>query len=135
MNMPEKYIKKVQRWAYYNEGILGLALIGSYARHQAKPESDIDFMIICGENLKLENDLSWINRFGKVKSCNIENWGIVTSIRVFYKDGQEIEFGIASKEWANLPVDVGTHRVISDGMIILKDSIKLLSALQETISE
>jgi hypothetical protein len=50
-----------------------------------------------------------------------EDWGRVTSLRVWYADGLEVEFGIADRSWASAPLDVGTRRVIEDGLVVLFD--------------
>jgi ribosomal protein S18 acetylase RimI-like enzyme len=73
------------------------------------------------------------NRFGTVKSKTKEKWGSVAAIRVFYSDGQEIEFGLATKSWTGIPVDVGTKRVVADGIVILKDTDKSLEKLKAAV--
>ncbi len=69
-----------------------------------------------------------------MKSLKIEDWGIVTSIRVFYTDGKEVEFGVAPLKWADLPVDTGTQRVVADGMMILDDKRGMLKGLVKAFS-
>jgi hypothetical protein len=130
MNKVEKYIEKVRQWACAEDKISALALVGSHARQQARPDSDIDFVIISDDVAQFEKDFSWITRFGPVKSQAKEKWGSVTAIRVFYADGQEIEFGLASKIWVGIPTDAGTDRVVKDGMVILKDPDKILGKLK-----
>jgi predicted nucleotidyltransferase len=130
MDKAEKYIEKVRQWACAEDKISALALVGSHARQQARPDSDIDFVIISDDAAQFEKDISWINRFGPVQSQAKEKWGIVTAIRVFYIDGQEIEFGLTSKNWADIPVDAGTERVAKNGMVILKDPDKILGKLK-----
>ena len=133
MNKAKKYIEKVRQWACAEDKISALALVGSHARQQARPDSDIDFVIISDDVAQFKKDVSWINRFGTVKSQVKEKWGVVTAIRVFYDDGQEIEFGLASKSWGGIPVDAGTERVVKDGMVILKDPDKILEKLKAAI--
>jgi ribosomal protein S18 acetylase RimI-like enzyme len=133
MNKAEKYIEKVRQWAFAEESILALALVGSHARQQARPDSDIDFVIISDDVAILEKAISWLNRFGTVERQAKEKWGSVTAIRVFYDDGQEIEFGLALKSWAAIPVDAGTKRVVKDGIVILKDPDKILEKLKAVV--
>lgn len=64
----------------------------------------------------------------------MEKWGILTSIRVFYHCGVEAEFGFAGREWAAVPVDRGTYRVVADGMQILFDPGGLLARLEEEVT-
>ena len=133
MNKAEKYIEKVRQWACTEDRISALALVGSHARQQAKPDSDIDFVIISDDVALLEKDVSWLNRFGTVQRQAKEKWGSVTAIRVFYADGQEIEFGLATKCWADIPADAGTKRVVRDGMVILKDPNQILEKIKAAV--
>lgn len=112
-----------------------MALGGSHARNEARPDSDIDFLIICHDISQLVDDLTWVKRFGEIASCGKEQWGVVTSIRVVYADGQEIEFGLAPLSWADIPVDEGTYQVVSDGMMILTDSSNILGKLKKAVSD
>jgi len=133
MKKPEQYIVEITAWASSQNAIQSLALVGSHARKQARPDSDIDFILLCHDKAFLLKGLSWLNQFGEVKTFSCENWGIVTSIRVFYQDGLEIEFGIAPLSWADIPVGPGTRRVVSDGIIVLKDTNQLLNNLVKSV--
>ena len=57
-------------------------------------------------------------------------YGVVRALRVFYEDGLEVEFGLNPLQWASVPLDAGTRRVISDGMCILFDPVGLLRDAQ-----
>ena len=48
-----------------------------------------------------------------------EYYGACTSIRVWYEDGREVEFGIVEPPWISMPLDNGTYRVLSDGYKII----------------
>lgn len=61
-------------------------------------------------------NVSWVNNFGTPKRIAVEDWGKVQSIRVFYNDGLEVEFGITIREWLTPTVDEGTLKVIKDGI-------------------
>ena len=62
-----------------------------------------------------------------------EDWGLVTSLRVYYEDGLEVEYGLTSSEWAEEPIDEGTYRVIRDGMGIYSDREGLLGRALEIV--
>ena len=79
------------------------------------------------------NDSSWSVLFGEVTECKVEDWGRCKSLRVFYKDNLEVEYSFALPEWADIPVDPGTHRVVSNGMKILFDPKGLLAKLQKEV--
>jgi hypothetical protein len=56
-----------------------------------------------------------------------EAYEVLTSIRVWYKDGREVEFGITGEKWAALPLNEGTKQVIIGGMRVLFERGKTLS--------
>jgi predicted nucleotidyltransferase len=131
---PEKYIREVTEWASSCNAILALALVGSHARNKARSDSDIDFVLICEDMSHLLDNLAWIEQFGKVKSHMLEDWGVVTSVRVVYINGQVVEFGIAPRSWADIPIDEGTYGVVADGMMILDDKRGILKKLRDAIT-
>lgn len=127
-----RFLEAVTHWAEACPDILGAALVGSYARGTAGPDSDVDLVLIASAPQDLIALPDWVRKFGEVRSIVLEDWGLVTSLRVVYADGMEVEFGITSVKWAELPLDAGTRRVIADGMQILLDRAGLLAdALQE----
>ena len=129
-------LNEVRRWAESRPEILGVALVGSYARNEARADSDVDLVLLASRPQEFINQTEWIKNFGVVNSCTVEDWGLVTSLRVYYEDGLEVEYGLTSSEWASEPVDEGTSQVISDGMQILLDKAGLLDrALREVTNK
>jgi hypothetical protein len=63
-----------------------------------------------------------------VKAAELEAWGRVTSLRVWYEDGLEVEFSLATPDWATSPDD-GTRRVVSDGLRVLWDPNGLFDSM------
>ena len=59
-----------------------------------------------------------------------EYYGACTSIRVWYEDGREVEFGIVDPTWVSKPLDAGTHKVLSDGYKIVIDKKRYFENLQ-----
>ena len=127
------FLNKVIKWSKKEELIEGICLVGSYARKQAKLNSDIDLILLCKDTEKYLNDLDWTNNFGNVKKFQKEYYDSVTSIRVWYKDGIEVEYGFTKIIWANIPVDKGTKRVVEDGMKIIYDPKDILLSLQQYV--
>ncbi|MGA8620991.1 MAG: hypothetical protein WB660_21000 [Candidatus Sulfotelmatobacter sp.] len=56
-------------------------------------------------------------------------YGRVTSLRVWYSRGYEVEYGLTDESWIAFPLDQGTKQVISDGIRILFERESLLSRL------
>lgn len=63
----------------------------------------------------------FVQNFGKVLSKQTEYYGACTSVRVWYENGPEVEFGIAEPSWIERPLDRGTYKVLSDGYQIILD--------------
>lgn len=118
----------VTEWARDHDDVVGLALIGSYARDEARPDSDVDFSILSENAALLIDNQEWTKRFGKPCKVMTEQYGPSVSVRVFYEHGWEVEFGVVSPHWAKVPLDSGTNRVISDGIRILYDPSGLFRA-------
>ena len=133
MKQAQILLEEVTKWAEDQPGIIGVALVGSYARGEARVDSDIDLVLLAARPQDFINKPAWINQFGAVKSYTVEDWGLVTSLRVYYEDGLEVEYGLTSSEWAEEPIDDGTYRVISDGMRIFLDREGLLSGALEIV--
>jgi predicted nucleotidyltransferase len=114
-------ILSVQAWAATRPEVLGVALVGSHARQAATPESDVDLVIVCASPPDLLGRVEWLNLFGTPRRTAREDWGRVTSLRVGYAAGLEVEFAIADRAWASAPLDAGTRRVIEDGLVVLFD--------------
>ena len=111
----------VTSWAKDQVDIVSLALVGSHARGDARSDSDVDFIIVCARPEVYLQELTWVSRFGVAQTVSIEDWGNVQSVRVFYSDGPEAEYGITSPDWITFPLDEGTITVLQNGVIVLLD--------------
>lgn len=114
-------IRAVTLWSEDQVDIVSVALVGSHVRGNAHSDSDVDFVILCTRPALYLQDLTWISRFGVVQSVSVEDWGKLQSVRVFYADGPEAEYGITSLEWVAFPLDDGTIKVVQDGVLVLLD--------------
>ena len=124
-------LEAVTRWARDREDVVGLALVGSHARGLARPDSDVDLAVLSKDPSSLINDQSWTANFGNTREIKTEQYGPMWSVRVFYEHGPEVEFGLADPSWAQVPLDPGTQRVISDGIRILFDPAGVLRAAKD----
>jgi uncharacterized protein len=127
----DHFLDALMKWAVEERGILAVAAVGSHARRTARPDSDVDVIVIVDDPAKyLKTSTAWIERFGPVLSVSDEDWGLVQSKRVQYADRTEVEFGFTIRRWASInPVDPGTMEVVSDGIRVLYDRETLLKSL------
>jgi len=54
----------VTRWASRRSDIRGLALVGSHASNRARPDSDLDLLLLATEPKRYLEDTSWVSAFG-----------------------------------------------------------------------
>src|SRR5580765_2734340 len=99
------FLFEFKRWAATETGIHAVALIGSHARNTATSESDVDLIVIISPpNIYLEHR-QWTALFGNVLRDQLEKYERCTSLRVWYDEGFEVEFGFVDESWAALPLD------------------------------
>lgn len=122
-----QFLANITQWVAVRSDIQALALVGSHARGTASESSDIDLVLITSRPNEYLNHTNWTLEFGVIEKKQIENYGLVVSIRVWYASGLEIEFGITDRRWAALPIDAGTKQVMADGMRILFERGSILS--------
>jgi hypothetical protein len=90
----------------------------------------VDLVVLCDEPDCLLTDRAWLGVFGEAAAVSVEDWGAVTSLRVRYAGGLEVEWGLGRPSWAaTTPLDAGTARVVADGFRPLYDPEGLLAAL------
>jgi predicted nucleotidyltransferase len=114
-------------WASTQADVLAAALVGSHARGEATPDSDVDLVLLVEDPERYSGHPGWVERFGRVANRQIEDYGLVTSLRVWYEDGLEVEYGLTSAQWTAPPIDAGTLRTIREGMRILFERGDFLS--------
>ena len=123
----EIFLDEFVNWASSQPDILGVALVGSYARNAATTSSDVDLVILARDPQSYLQDQTWVHQFGEPSRLQMEDYGALTSLRVWYADGGEIEFGLTDENWAAIPLDEGTRQVIAGGMRVLFERGPILS--------
>ena len=121
------FLEAFTPWAADQADVQGIALVGSYARGAARDDSDVDLVLLTEQAGKYLDDMQWIERFGIVEKHQIEDYGKLISLRVWYQNDIEVEFGVTTPDWAAIPLDAGTQEVMKGGMIVLFERGNLLS--------
>lgn len=121
------FIEDFMRWSKRRKDIRAVALVGSYAREDATESSDVDLVIISEKPQEYLVNTEWLRVFGKAIAQKVEDYGKLTSLRVWYESGLEVEYGFTTRDWVKTPLDKGTKRVINDGMRVLFEKEALLS--------
>lgn len=115
--MYKQVFKKLKEIGQHTSDIECILIVGSLARGTNTIGSDLDIMIITANKSFLVQDKSFIGYFGIVCNSKIECYRACTSIRVWYQDENEIEFGIVDPSWISLTLDSGTRKVLTEGCI------------------
>ena len=126
--MIEKLFQNLKSFAEREPVIRAIVLIGSFARGTAGPQSDVDLVVIASKPEKLLNDRDWVEQFGEACSCVLEDYSLVQSLRVFYKNGMEVEFGITSLDWIAETELKSTGKILSGGYRVIYDPGNLIDA-------
>jgi predicted nucleotidyltransferase len=124
----KSFLLRVVEWAKNEPGLLALALVGSHARGEAVAESDVDLILLFTNPEAYLKTREWVHEFGKPVEIIKEDWGKVTSLRVTYANGLEVEYGLSGFEWGSDPKDEGDAQVIRDGLIVLYEKNEHLSS-------
>jgi hypothetical protein len=76
---------------------------------------------------KYLDQTEWAKNFGMIAKEQTEDYGMLISLRIWYEDGLEIEYGFTTAAWAATPLDGGTKEVIEGGIKVLFERTALLS--------
>lgn len=128
--MFEKFFDKLKKYAGNTPYIESVIVVGSYARGTNKENSDLDIVIITSYKSGMLANQGFTQEFGKVHKRQIEHYGACTSVRVWYEDGKEVEFGIVEPSWISMPLDSGTYKVLSDGYKVIIDKKRYFEDLK-----
>lgn len=132
---PHTFLAELATWAARHDDIVAVALVGSYARGTARPDSDVDVVIMANDPRRYLDDTAWIKNFGEASSPQHEDYKMVQSLRVTYSDGLEVEFGLTVPEWARSEgLNAGTREIVSHGCRIIFDRHGVLAALISAVT-
>jgi predicted nucleotidyltransferase len=115
------FLDRLRSWAEPRHDVRALAVVGSVARGDAWPDSDIDVVLLTTDPARYLERVDWASEFGAAQTVGLEHYGNVTSVRVWYREGLEVEFGIAPADWASAPIDPGAAEVAREGIVVLLD--------------
>jgi hypothetical protein len=141
MGAQDRAIALVLDWASAHATIRALAIVGSHARGEAGPDSDIDLMILADDPAAFRHSdwlasIAWRQGGLSISRWRDEEYGAVWSRRIWLQPGAEVELSFGHVSWADLdPIDAGTRRVISDGCRILYDPDGALHRLSASIRD
>jgi len=121
------FIEDFMRWATKRKDIRAAALVGSYAREELDKDTDVDLVIITDTPQKYITDTKWTRVFGKPITKKVEEYEKLTSLRIWYENGLEIEYGFTTREWTKTLKGNELKQIKEDGLRVLFEKEVLLS--------
>ncbi|MGH2819530.1 MAG: nucleotidyltransferase domain-containing protein [Actinomycetota bacterium] len=125
-------MQRFTSWARAHGDVSALGLIGSWARGTARPDSDVDIVLLTRSVDDYARDPSWVRDLLGAEFLGTRAWGAITEIRLALPSRLEVEVDVGDPSWAATdPVDAGTRAVVRDELRILHDPEGLLGRLTE----
>jgi uncharacterized protein len=127
------------RWVRSRPDIDALGVAGSWARGAARPDSDLDLIMLADDPESFRTDQTWLERLPipepfRIGTHSAEEYGPVWSCRMFLQPDAELELTFGPLGWARTePVDPGTRRVVGDGFAVIVDKSGRLQRLVEAV--
>lgn len=122
-------------WVRKTDELRALALCGSWARGDARPDSDLDLLVLMREpsaraRAQLLECIPFDPAGFKCQSLRWETYGVVHSAHMIFRPAVELELSFASINWASRsPIDPGTRQVVMGGFKLLVDKDLMLGEL------
>ena len=125
-------LELVPTWAETCPDVVAAGLADSWARSEARMDSDVDLVILTREPRGYIQGETWIQTLGGLRIVRTQAWGQMTERRFILSSGLEVEAGIVPPSWAATdPVDPELPPIIRDGFRILYDPEQRLARLLE----
>ena len=133
-SQPDEVLEPVAAWARSRSDVFGLAVVGSWARGAARPDSDIDLVLLVSNPQAFRHDAGWLADIGwsteRVVDWHDAEYGTAWSRHVRLEPPCELEFTFCAPSWAQTcPVDPGTFAAVSGGCRVLLDKAGLFEGL------
>lgn len=112
--------------------IVAALIVGSWARGDAREDSDIDLVLLTEDPAAYTESDDWIEDLAPGgRLIRTGDWGAIIERRLLLPSSSlEVEVGVGRRSWAETsPVDPGTRNVVRAGFLPLFDPQGLLGAL------
>jgi predicted nucleotidyltransferase len=137
----DRLIAVIQGLVRRREDLRGMAVCGSWARGNPRPDSDLDLLIVAQEPELLRRKQKWIRElnFSDAGFHYIDHttakYGAVWSAHIGLEPEAALELTFAKESWASVhPIDPGTRDVVTDAFKVLIDKDGALQRLRNACS-
>lgn len=124
-------------WSQGQSDIVGIALVGPWARRSADMDSHLDLLVLTRNKDHYLTTESWVGQAlpspGEIVGTRV--WGSLAERQVRLPSGLIVEFGFVGPSWASTdPVDPFTARVVDNGCVPFIDPESVIERLVEVVS-
>ena len=129
----------VAHWATERDDIRAMALLGSWARGDPRPTSDLDLLLLSDlapdyRHRTWLTEIAFQNAGFQLHSSDSAIYAIVWSEHVHLLPAADVELTFAKCAWASLhPIDNGTRVVVKDAFQIVIDRDGILAKLVNAV--
>src|SRR5665213_4282225 len=129
--------ESIAAWVRASSGLKALALAGSWSRGTARPDSDLDLLILADAPDQYRSDQHWLSQIALPKPFRIVShkeiaYGAVWSCHALLDPAAELELCFGALNWASTNlIDAGSRGVISDGFCVIVDKDGYLQRIVE----
>ena len=123
----ERVLAAFAEWASVRADVVAVGLVGSWARGAARPDSDVDVVVVSTAPEARVAAGDWPAGLSAAPVLRRRRWGVLVETRLGLPDGLEVEVGVVPTGWTSA-------RVVRDGMRILYDPDQRLAALERDYS-
>lgn len=126
-------------WINARSDLCGLAVTGSWARGNPRPESDLDLILLSREPSALADpaflaEIDFAAAGFQIASIEHVTYGAVWSWHVHLLPPADLELTIAPLAWATIePIEGGTRAIVTDAFRVVVDKENLLRPLIEAV--
>jgi hypothetical protein len=128
--------KLVAEWVRRTPELRALAVVGSRARGNPRPDSDLDLLVLAADPEKYRPGLLWTDRihFGaagfSLVAAKTARYGAVFSHHLRLSPRADVEVSFAAPGWAATnPIDAGTLQIVRTGFAVAVDKDGLFQRL------
>lgn len=137
----DRLLTTVVTWSDRQHDIDGLALVGSWAKGTARPDSDLDLVLITTHPQTYRRNGAWMTEIPwseagfELASWQDKDYGAIWSRHLLLSPDAEVEMSFCSPGWASVaPMDEGTREVVTPACRVLTDKkgywTRLLQAIR-----
>jgi uncharacterized protein len=139
MRTCEALVNVVADWAIRRDDIRAMALVGSWARGNPHPHSDLDLLLLTDEAEQYCDD-HWVAEIGfgregySVCSSRSAIYGAAASRHVQLVPAADVELTFATCSWAGAePIDEGTRAIVNDAFRVIFDKDGVMARLVDAL--